>query len=124
MLRYWMLRSCMFLVISLCAIKQASAQAPACPAGTLANVINSSCSIGNLTFNFQNDFSANVFVFNQGTSDDHQISPAEIGFIPINSGSLVGFKLVTNIVEGPGPEGAFLSTHDINFSYTPQANPG
>jgi uncharacterized membrane protein len=124
MSRYWMLRTCMFFVIGMFIMKRAMAQAPACPAGTLANVINSSCSIGGLTFNFQNDFDATVFVFNQGTSDSHQVSPAEIGFIPLNSGSLVGFKLVTNIVKGPGPEGAFLSTHNINFSYAPQANPG
>jgi probable HAF family extracellular repeat protein len=119
-----MLCSCMFLILSLCAMERATAQVPACTAGTLANVINSSCSIGSLTFNFQNDFNATVFVFNQGTSNSRPLSPAEISFIPLNSGNLMGFKLVTNIVEGPGPEGAFLSTHDINFSYTPQANPG
>lgn len=100
------------------------AQAPACPAGTMADVVGTSCSIGNLTFNFQNDFNASVFVFNQGNIDSRPISPAEIGFIPVVSGNQTGFQLVTNITEGPGFEGAFLSTHNINFSYTPQANPG
>lgn len=124
MLKYWMLRICLLLIITCTIVKNGMAQTPACTAGTLANVINGSCSIGRLTFNFQNDFNASVFIFNEGTTDSRPLSPAEIGFIPLNTGNLVGFKLVTNIVEGPGPEGAFLSTHDINFSYTPQANPG
>ena len=99
------------------------AQAPQCTAGTMANVQGTSCSVGNIIFNFQNDFDFNVTIIQNGAVDFHAISPATVGFIPVNSGSQVGFQLVMNVTEGPG-DPFFLSTHNFNFSYLPQANPG
>ncbi|MBZ5493707.1 MAG: hypothetical protein LAO76_22540 [Acidobacteriia bacterium] len=99
------------------------AQSPACTAGTMANVEGTSCSIGNITFNFQNDFDFNVTVIQNNVIDFHVLSPATVGFIPIQNGNQFGFQLVMNVIEGPG-DPFFLSTHNFNFSYLPQANPG
>jgi|GEM_PF-1038915 len=98
-------------------------QASPCTAGTMANVQGTSCSVGNIIFNFQNDFDFNVTVIQNGAVDFHAISPATVGFIPIQNGNQAGFQIVLNVTEGPG-DPFFLSTHNFNFSYLPQANPG
>jgi len=98
-------------------------QASPCTAGTMANIQGTSCSIGNITFNFQNDFDFSVSSVQNGVFDFHAISPAMVGFIPIQNGNQAGFQIVLNVMEGPG-DAFFLSTHSFNFSYLPQANPG
>jgi uncharacterized membrane protein len=98
-------------------------QASPCTAGTMANVQGTSCSIGNITFNFQNDFDFSVSSVQNGVFDFHAISPATVGFIPIQNGNQAGFQIVLNVMEGPG-DAFFLSTHTFNFSYLPRANPG
>jgi len=89
----------------------------------MANVQGASCSVGNITFNFQNDFDFSVSTVQNGVLDFHAISPATVGFIPIQNGNQAGFQMVLNVTEGPGNP-FFLSTHSFNFSYLPQANPG
>lgn len=102
-----------------------SAQNPPCPAGTLANVLGTSCSVGPLTLNFQNNFSGVFTVFDQGAvTNQGLISAAGIQFVPINQGQKVGFKLIVNFIDGPGTDSSFSSGHSVNFSYTPQANSG
>jgi hypothetical protein len=90
------------------------AQAIPCRPGTMANVLGTSCSVGPVVFNFQTDFLAASGV---------PFTAADIGFIPVQSGDQVGFKLVLNFVDGPGTDSSFAS-HLIQFSYTPQAAPG
>lgn len=118
-LRYLLVASMVF-----CGTACVSAQAPPCTAGTLANVLGTSCSVGALTLNFQNNFSGFQNVFDQGVETSVTISPAQIGFVPINQDQLVGFKLITNFVDGPGPDSTFSSGRFVDFSYTLQANPG
>lgn len=108
-----------FASLELCGMGQASP----CTAGTMANVQGTSCSVGNITFNFQNDFDFNATVIQNGVVDFHAVSPATVGFIPIQSGNQVGFQIVLNVTEGAGNP-FFLGTHNFNFSYLPQANAG
>jgi len=82
----------------------------------MANVLGTSCSVGSIIFNFGNDFQGSTF---SGVLSG-QITPADIGFVPVQLDSKVGFKLVLNFVDGNG----FSSDHFVSFSYTPQAAPG
>jgi probable HAF family extracellular repeat protein len=79
-----------------------SAEQP-CQAGSLANVLGTSCTVGPLTLNF-------------GTFFQSGVSPAAIGFIPVVSGNQAGFTLVMNfVIDNSAP--------DLDFQYTPQAGP-
>jgi hypothetical protein len=75
----------------------AYAQSLPCPAGTLANVLGTSCSVGSLIFNFGTDFRG--VTFSGGLFG--QITPADIGFVPLQLDNKVGFRLVLNFVDGP-----------------------
>lgn len=102
----------------------AAGQAPQCTEGTLANVLGTSCSVGDLTFSFQNTFLGVLDVTEQGTTTPFTIDPSEIGFMPVRRDGRVGFQLTTNFVDGPGPDSTFDASRLVQFSYTPQANPG
>ncbi|MBZ5494617.1 MAG: hypothetical protein LAO76_27135 [Acidobacteriia bacterium] len=84
----------------------------------MANVVGTSCSVGPIIFNFGNDFQGSTFSGVLGG----QITPADIGFVPIQSDNKVGFRLVLNFVDAP--TSGFGSDHFVSFSYTPQAAPG
>lgn len=101
-----------------------TAQSVPCRPGTMANVLGTSCSVGSVIFNFQTSFFASTSVFDQGNVITTQLTPADIGFIPVQSGDQAGFKLVMNFVDGPGPDDTFSSIHFIQLSYTPEAAPG
>lgn len=108
-----------------CGVLNMSAQNPPCPSGTLATVLGTSCSVGPLTLNFQNNFVAGSVVFDQGMVINRvSISATEIQFVPVNQGQEVGFKLIVNFIDGPGTDSSFGAGHFVQFSYTPQANPG
>ena len=113
------------ILTAFCLILGASAQTPPCSTGRLDNVLGTSCSVGAITFNFQTSFNGSFVAFDQGVlANRGTITPAEIGFTPINSKNVVGFKLTTNFIDGPGPDSSFSSFHNITFSYTTRANPG
>lgn len=97
-------------------------QTTPCQAGTLANVLGTSCSVGNIVFNFQSAFVGGANASNQPIT----ILPAAIGFLPIQNGNQIGFKLLTNFTDGPGagPDNTFNEAHLVQFSYTPQAVAG
>ena len=112
-------------IMFFCGVLNLSAQNPPCPAGTLANVLGTSCSVGSLTLNFQNNFFGQFSVAEIGVPiNPVPISPAQIGFTPIIQGNQVGFKLTTNFVDGPGSDSGSFTGRTVQFSYTPQANPG
>jgi hypothetical protein len=111
------IRSTFFAAV-LCFGFSVYAQPLPCPAGTMANVVGTSCSVGPIIFNFGNDFQGSAFSGFFGG----QITPADIGFIPVQSDNKVGFKLVLNFVDAP--TSGFNSDHFVSFSYTPQAAPG
>lgn len=100
------------------------AQAPPCAPGTLAQALGTSCSVGDVTFNFQSSFFGVLDVIDQGASTQVPISASDIGFTPVRRDGLVGFQLTTNFVDGPGPDSTFVSDRLVTFSYAPQANPG
>jgi hypothetical protein len=106
-----------FLAAVLCFGISLSAQTSPCPAGTLANVLGTSCSVGPLIFNFGTDFQGGTF----SNVLNGQITPADIGFFPVQSDNKVGFRLILNFVDAPSNG---FSVHFVNFSYTPQATPG
>jgi hypothetical protein len=107
-----------FLAAVLCFGFSVYAQPLPCPAGTMANVVGTSCSVGPIIFNFGNDFQGSTFSGFVGGP----ITPADIGFVPVQSDNKVGFKLVLNFVDAP--TNGFGSDHFVSFSYTPQAAPG
>ena len=107
-----------FFAAVLCFGFSVSAQTLPCPTGTLANVLGTSCSVGPIIFNFGTDFQG--FTVSGGLG--RQITPADIGFIPVQSDNKLGFRLVLNF--GDAPANGFAGVHFINFSYTPQAAPG
>jgi hypothetical protein len=114
------LSSAIMIVCSLSGV----GQAPACPSGTLANVFGSSCTIGNLTFNFQNDFQGFAQTTDLATNTVSTVffGPDAIGFTPVISGNLAGFQLITNFADNANGSGLFLSSHAAHFSYSAQVN--
>jgi probable HAF family extracellular repeat protein len=103
---------------------QVTAQTSPCQAGTLANVLGNSCSVGNLTLNFQSNFSGGSVITDSGLISRTPITPSDIGFFPFQVGDQAGFKLALNFVDGPGTDVSFFSGHLVQFSYAPQANAG
>ena len=99
------------------------AQTIPCRAGTMADIVGTSCSIGSVIFNFQNDFHGGAVNFTSDNVTSIPITPVDVGFIPIQSGNQAGFKLVLNFADGPG-DSTSSSSHFLQFSYTPQAAPG
>jgi hypothetical protein len=99
-------------------------QTPACPSGTLANVLGTSCSIGNLTFNFQNNFQGFAQTTDLATNTLRTVffGPDAIGFTPVASGNLAGFQLITNFTDDANGSGLFFSAHGATFSYSAQVN--
>jgi uncharacterized membrane protein len=73
--------------------------------------------VGSIIFNFGSDFQG--FTFSGGLFG--QITPADIGFVPIQSDNKVGFRLVLNFADGASNN---VSEHFAQFSYTPQSVPG
>jgi probable HAF family extracellular repeat protein len=108
-----------FFAAVLCFGFSAYAQPLPCPAGTLANVLGTDCSVGSIIFNFGTDFQG--FTFSGGLFG--QITPADIGFVPVQSDNKVGFRLVLNFVDG-NSNPVFGDEHFVTFSYIPQAAPG
>ena len=111
--------SCAILLLSLAC----HAQIQPCPNGTLANVLDTTCSIGNITFTFGPDFHG----FNQ-TADFNNIfttnffGPEAIGFVPVIADNQSGFQLISNFVDKTNGTGLNFSTHVASFSYGLKAN--
>src|SRR5580698_8809106 len=80
------------------------AQAPPCPSGTLANVLGTSCTIGNATFIFQSSFNG-FHQFDDATNTLQTIflTPDAVGFVPVVFGTQSGFRLITNFNEASAP---------------------
>ena len=93
------------------------AQSPACPTGTMADVVGTTCTIGNLSFTFTTDF--------QGTSTTNagpelittSAAPANVAFIPVNSATQTGFMLKPLFAVDPVTQRLFFK---VNFRYTTQ----
>jgi len=97
------IHSILLVSVLLCCVLPTWGQVQPCLQGTLADVLGTSCSVGRLTLNFRSNFTGH--------------SAAEIGFVPVQSGSHAGFKLVTKFVDGGG------ASHIVQFGYVPQAAP-
>src|SRR5262245_6013561 len=93
-------------------------QMPPCTSGTLATVLGTSCSIGNVTYSFQNNF--NGFHQIDDATNTLQTTPLTadvIGFTPIVTATQSGFKLTANFDETTDPFTQFFSESAISFSY-------
>ena len=114
--------STIVLLMAMLVPAAAVAQVQPCTSGTLVNVLGTSCTIGNATFIFQNNFAG----FNGATVNNIfgtvPLSADMVGFVPIVSGSQNGFRLVTNFNETTDPVTVFLSQSNINFSYDLRVN--
>jgi uncharacterized membrane protein len=94
------------------------AQTQSCVSGTLANVLGTSCSIGNVTYTFANNFSG----FHQiddatNTLQTTFLTPDVIGFEPISTATQSGFRLVANFHENTDAFNQSFSQSTITFSY-------
>ena len=102
-----MRRGVLFLSIFLavlCGAMPANAQAPNCRQGTLAGVLGTSCTVGKLILNFQNDYQG-FLILDDGAATI-PIDAGNIGFIPIHQGGQDGFKLVLNTSNDRYPKDA------------------
>ena len=98
-----------------------TAQVQPCLSGSLANVLGTSCSIGNVTFIFENNFGG----FHQiddasNTLQTTLLPPSVIGFVPVTTGNQAGFTLVANFDEVTDPFTQPFSTSAAHFSYSVQ----
>lgn len=118
-------RSVLFLAIvcvAACGSVPGHAQVPTCRQGTLAGVLGTSCSVGKLILNFQNDYQG-LLILDDGAVII-PINPGDIGFVPVVNGDQAGFRLVLNFSDGPGPDHTVDSAHFVAFSCLPQSAPG
>lgn len=100
-----------------CSTSLTVAQSPACPMGTMANVVGTTCTIGNLSFTFTTDF--------QGTSTTNvgpelittSAAPSDVAFIPVNSATQTGFMLKPLFAVDPVTRRLFFK---VNFRYSTQ----
>jgi uncharacterized membrane protein len=93
------------------------AQIQSCPTGTMANVLGTSCSVGAVIFNFGTEFQG---VNDNGSLFPANIAPADVGFIPVQSGDQAGFKLIFNFADAPAM--GFVERF-VGFICVPQAAP-
>src|SRR6185437_1253510 len=112
-----------FLVCALVMPVFAAGQVQPCVSGSLANVLGQSCSIGNATFSFQNNFNGfHVFTDPHGVGQTDVADPNTIGFVPIVDGPKAGFRLITNFEASTSlPTQSFDET-DVEFSYDISVN--
>lgn len=97
-------------------------QSQPCVSGTLANVLGTSCTIGNITFVFQNNFAGfHQTVDATNTIQTTFLTPDVIGFEPITANNQSGFTLIANFNEVTGPLQPTSSTV-ASFSYDMQVN--
>jgi probable HAF family extracellular repeat protein len=105
-------------------ILPAAGQVQPCQQGTLANVLGTSCSVDHLILNFQTFFDGGFDTTQDGVSSIQLITPADIGFIPVQVNGQSGYKLVLNFATGPGTNSTFVGNHLVQFGYTPQSIDG
>lgn len=103
---------------------QAYGQVQPCRQGTMADVLGTSCSVGSLVLNFRTPFTGVASFTQNGANNFVQISPSDIGFVPVQANGLSGYKLVLNFVTGPGTDSSFVGSHLVQFGYTPSSAPG
>ena len=113
-----MRRFFMFLLLCVVGFNLRAAAQNSCPASTVATVLGTTCTIGDLSFTFGVDFNG----FRQFNPDGPEIftepiSPTEIGFTPVTQGDQSGFTLTGNFDE---PGLLFFSSHFAGFPYTIQ----
>jgi len=111
-------------LIILSCILPAAGQVQPCQQSTFANVLGTSCSVGPLALNFGTPFTGVASTTLQGVTSFTAISPADIGFIPVQVNGQAGFKLVLNFVTGPGADSTFVGGKLVQFDYTPESAPG
>jgi len=99
------------------ATSQTLSAAP-CGSGTLAQIVNTTCSIGNLSFTFSN---FNSFVDHTDLNNNYvrsSIDPSSILFQSVVNGNSQGIALTPNWSDAPSSNQWFYSGHGINFYYT------
>jgi hypothetical protein len=110
------------LIVSMMFVSYLSySQTQPCPSGTLANVMGTSCTIGNVTFTFGTNFSGFHQTNDTGTNlVTTFFGPDAIGFVPVQSGNQTGFALNPNFVADASS--MFLDFFDASFSYGLKVN--
>jgi hypothetical protein len=98
------------------------AQSP-CPSGTLAGVLGTTCTIGDITFNFGTNFKG----FSQSNDLNNvltttPIGPEAIGFLPVTTDNKSGFQLIPGFVANTNGTGLTFSSSVVTFSYGVKAN--
>jgi len=95
-----------------------------CPNGTLADVMGTTCTIGDITYTFGTDFQGFTTVDDQATNvfSTTFFGPEAVGFVPIVSANQSGFQLVPNFVANTNGTGLFFVETLAKFSYGLQAN--
>lgn len=110
------------LIVSMMFVSYLSySQTQPCPSGTLANVMGTSCTIGNVTFTFGTNFNGFHQTNDTGTNlVTTFFGPDAIGFVPLQSGNQVGFALNPGFVADASH--MFLNFFDASFSYGLKVN--
>src|SRR5215510_7117142 len=86
-------------------------QAQPCPSGTLANVLGTSCTIGNVTFTFDTNFQGLHQTDDTSANQVTTFFTADaIGFVPVQSGNQLGFQLTPGFVANTNGTGLAFST--------------
>lgn len=113
-----------FLFVFLLASLTCLAKIQRCPTGTLADVMGTTCTIGDITYTFGTDFHGFTTVDDQATNvfSTTFFGPDAIGFVPIASANQSGFQLVPNFVANTNGTGLFFVETLAKFSYGLQAN--
>jgi len=89
-----------------------------CGSGTLAQLINTTCTIGNVSFTFNNFNGYYGYTDANNNYVSVPLDPSTILFQSVVSGNAQGITLTPAWVENPSASQLFLSSHNANFYYT------
>src|SRR5438270_4777317 len=84
--------ACLFILAILTA-STGFAQSPSCPKSTMADVLGTTCTIGNLSFTFTTDFNGTSTTDSGDGLVTTPASPSSVVFVPVQSGTQTGFTL-------------------------------
>jgi hypothetical protein len=94
------------------------AYAAACGSGTLAQVVNTTCTIGNLAFTFNSFHGFLDYTDLNNNYVTNPLDPNTIQFVSISTPGAVGFQLLPGWTDAPSASQWFFSGHDADFYYS------
>ena len=107
-----------WFVLAILMIGSTAVLAAPCGSGTLAQIMGTSCTVGDLAFSFSNFNGYFAWTDNDNNYQWVPLDPGSIQFESVLNGNAAGIRLLTGWTENPSANNWFNSGHDLNFNYS------